>query len=52
MEDSFIYIHKLNHFAVHQKLTQPCKLTVRQFKNTWWNKKVKSFFETLAKVNM
>ena len=26
----YIYI-KLNHFAVHQKLTQHCKLTILQF---------------------
>ena len=27
-----IYIYKLNHFAVHQKLTQHCKSTILQLK--------------------
>ena len=34
-----IYIY-LNHFAVHQKLIQPCKLTILQFKKKkkfMWN---------------
>ena len=30
-ENMYIYV-LLNHFAVHQKLTQHCKLTILQFK--------------------
>ena len=32
----YIYIYvELNHFAVHQKLTQHCKLTILQFKKEY-----------------
>ena len=36
-EKEYIYIHihihvKLNHFAIHQKLTQHCKSTILQLK--------------------
>ena len=42
-KEYIIHIHKLNHFAVHLKLTQHCKSTILQFK-----KKVNCIKDTIS----
>ena len=33
----YIYIYKVNHFSLHLKLTQHCRLTIPQFKKSYKN---------------